>query len=168
MRIDGLKVPHRVEGLAARTVLLAAAVACVPLVAGCEWVMLTAGTGAAYEATAKPTTDALTQVAHVEGSLYVDKAVKVWMERGQLPLPLDALTDGVHDFDIRSTKSVTVKGSLGARVVELWDHGRLVAEYVVCWDRKPEQYRLVSATNKLYGGQLDVSAVPVLQTNYVE
>ena len=69
---------------------------------------------------------------------------------------------------IRSTTSVNVKGSLGARAVELWDRNRLVAEYVVAWDRQPEQYRLVSAQNKLYGGELDVSAVPVLQTNFVE
>jgi hypothetical protein len=168
MPIDGLKVTGRVEGLAARIMLLVAAVACMPLLAGCGWVTLTAATGVGYETTAKSTTDDFTKLAFIEGSMYVDKAVKVWMDRGQLPLPLDAMADGVHDFSIRSTTSVNVKGSLGARAVELWDRNRLVAEYVVAWDRQPEQYRLVSAQNKLYGGELDVSAVPVLQTNFVE
>ena len=153
--------------LAGRKVLL---LMVVPLLcgmaAGCQWLTLAAGTEAAYEVTATPATDRLTNLAHVEGSLYVGEAVKVWMDRGQLPLPV--LEDGVHEFDIRPTKYVEMKGSLGARVVELWDRNRLVAEYVVSWDRRPEEYRLVSAQNKLYEGELDVSAVPVLKTNYVE
>jgi len=153
--------------LAGRKVLL---LMVVPLLcgmaAGCEWVTLATGTGVAYEATAKPATQAMTQLVHVEGSLYVSEAVRLWMERGQLPLPV--LEDGVHDFSIRPTKAVTVKGALGARTVELWDRNRLVAEYIVCWDRKPEEFRLVSARNRLYGGDLDVTSVPVLKTNYVE
>jgi hypothetical protein len=168
MPIDGLKAPGGAGGLGGRMVLLLAVIASVPLAAGCEWVMLSAETGAAYEATAKPATAALTKVAYVEGSMYVGEAVRVWMERGQLPLPFEALGDGVHQFSIHPTTSVNVKGSLGARTVELWDRNQLVAEYVVSWDRKPEEYRLVSARNKLYGGDLDVSSVPVLQTNYVE
>jgi hypothetical protein len=156
MPIDGLKATGRVEGLAARIMLLVAAAVCLPLLTGCNWVMLTAVTGTGYEATAQTTTENLTKLAFIEGSMYVDKAVKVWMDRGQLPLPLDAMADGVHDFSIRSTTPVNVKGSLGARAVELWDRDRLVAEYVV------------SANNKIYGGDLDVSAVPVLQTNFVE
>lgn len=106
-------------------------------------------------------TQSITTFYNRDEANQVGDAVRVWLDRTQLPLPV--LADGPHNFSERVARVVNVPDSRGARAVDLYDNGNLVAEYVVAWDRQPPQYRLVSATNLLYEGKLDVEDVPELQ-----
>jgi len=146
-----------------RNILLVAVLASVAGVAGCEWLLLTGAVGGSYVASGERATQALTDQANSTGALYVDDAVQTWLNRGQLPLP--DLAEGSHSLSIRvGTQQVRVPGSRGARRVELFADDLPIAEYVVAWDKVPEEYRVVSATNLLYDKPLDVENVPVLPT----
>ena len=108
-------------------------------------------------------TQRLTDMSNSGGAVYVGDAVQMWLDRGQLPMPV--LPEGSHSFSVRvGTQQVRVPGSRGARIVQLFDNGNPVAEYLVAWDRTPEEYRVVSATNLLYDRPLDATNVPALKT----
>jgi hypothetical protein len=155
--------------LSGRKALLLGVVLLAPVIQGCVLGGYLASAGAltvGYAALSEPATTGMTDISSVGGVRYVEDAVKIWLERDQLPLPV--LEEGEHTFTIRSTGFVRVKGARGARVVQLKEkykgQDRLIAEYVVSWDSTPEQYTLVRAVNRLYAGKLDVSSTPVLKT----
>ena len=146
-----------------RPVLLIAVLASAALLSGCEWLLLWGGTSGGYIATGPDATKAFTDMSNSAGAANVGHAVETWLDRGQLPMPV--LAEGSHNFSVRvGSDQVDVKGSRGARRVALFDNGAVVAEYVVAWDKTPEEYRVVSATNRLYDAPLDVASVPVLTT----
>ncbi len=100
----------------------------------------------------------------IYGEASPDEA-RALIEEGVEVSPLPVLPEGSHNFSIRvGADQVRVPGSRGARRVELFDGQTLLAEYVVAWDKTPEEYRVVSATNRLYEAPLDVSKVPALPT----
>ena len=146
-----------------RNLLMIAALASVVAVAGCEWLLISGAAGGGYVGAGPGVTQAFTDISNSAGAQHVGDAVQTWLTRGQLPLPV--LPEGSHNFSIRvGADQVRVPGSRGARRVELFDGQTLLAEYVVAWDKTPEEYRVVSATNRLYEAPLDVSTVPVLPT----
>ena len=147
--------------LSGRKPLLLLLVLPVVLTAGCQWLLLTGAVGGTYIATSDQHTKDWTDLFNSEGAKHVEDAMRIWLDRGQLPMPV--LPEGSHNFAFRVGKAVDVKCSRGARTVEFYDNDRLVADYVVAWDRRPEEYRLVSATNRLYDGVLSVDDVPVLR-----
>ena len=120
-----------------------------------------AGAGGAYVLTAKKQTEVGTEMYNLGGDEYVKDAVKVWLERGQLPLPV--LREGTHNFALKKTSGVKVPHSRGARTVELYDNGSHIATYVIAWDRRPVEYRVEKATNLLYAGKLDPKSAPVIK-----
>lgn len=141
-------------------VLVAAAAASGCLVGG------VASGGTAYVVEGPQMTKRFTNISNTGGMLHVEDAVRTWLIRGQLPLPV--MDEGVHEFSIRTARWAKVTGARGGRVVQVCDGEEIVAEYTVAWDKVPVEYRLVSATNMLYAGELDVSEVPVLRTYNVE
>jgi len=143
-----------------RKVVLLMVVALAPTVSGCL-VGAVAGAGTAYWLTAPQQTEVMTTLWNQSGENYVEDAMKTWLDRGQLPLPV--LPDGMHTFSLLKTDYVTVPHALGAQTVALYDRGRLIAEYVVAWDRRPLEFRVAKATNRLYDGDLDVSTTPRIQ-----
>ncbi len=146
-----------------RNILMVAGLASVAMVCGCEWLLLSGAVGAGYVDSGARTTKAFTDCSNSGGAAYVGDAVQTWLNRNQLPVPVSG--EGSHNYSLRvGTQGVDVKGSRGARRVELFDNDVLVADYVVAWDKTPEEYRVVSATNRLYDAPLDVTAVPVLPT----
>lgn len=146
-----------------RTILLVAVLASPVLLGGCQWLILSGLMGGGYAAGGPQMTDDYTQMAGADGAAHVGAAVTTWRERDQLPMP--KLAEGPHVFAIAMAPGkVLVKGSLGARKVQLLDNGDAVAEYVVAWDKQPYEYRLVSARNLLYDAPLDVSEAPTLPT----
>ena len=150
----------------ARTVLLLIGAMGLAMTAGCQWLGMWAGAHALYVVGSEPMTKAATDMSNSGGAAYVGQAVTMWLDRNQLPMPV--LPEGPHDFSVRVGVAVDVKRARGARVVELLDGPQLIAEYVVAWDKTPEEYRLVSATNRVYEGALDVSDVPVIQTYHLD
>jgi hypothetical protein len=149
-----------------RNALLLLLVLPIVMTAGCAWLAVTAGVGTGYIVHGEQATKNWTDCMNASGQKHVEDAVRVWLDRGQLPMPV--LPDGSHSFAIRVGKeAVQVKEAKGARNVELFDNDRPIAAYVVAWDRSPEEYRLVSATNRLYDSELKVDNVPPLQIQAV-
>ena len=144
-----------------RRILLGLIIASAAVVQGCAIGAGVTGASAAYVITGEQSTNGLAELRNREGQPEAEHAVKEWLDRGQLPLPV--LDDGVHDFRIRPAKYVKVPRSRGAQIIELWDGESVIVEYVVSWDRQPAEYRLVKAVNRLYAGKIDVSDVPVLK-----
>ncbi len=146
-----------------RNILMVVGLASVAMLCGCEWLLLSGAVGAGYVDSGAQTTKAFTDCSNSAGAAHVGDAVQTWLNRNQLPLPVSG--EGSHNYSMRvGTQGVDVTGSRGARRVELFDNGNLIAEYVVAWDKSPEEYRVVSATNCLYDAPLDVTAVPPLPT----
>lgn len=144
-----------------RKILLVTVMVLAACVQGCLMGAI-AATTSTYVATSKPATEALTDASRIRACVHVEDALEEWMRQRQLPIPV--LDPGTHAFRIRSADFVKVKGAAGARVVELWDGERLIAEYTVSWDRMPVEYRLASVRNLVYDEKLDVSNVPVIKT----
>jgi hypothetical protein len=132
--------------------------------AGCQAPIVwgTAAFGGAYVATGEAQTEGLTYMSQSAGGNDVQEAVDYWLARGELPIPV--LPDGVHSFSTKKGELVRAQNSTGAQVVELYDGGRLIAEYVVSWNKQPVEYRLDRAVNRLYDGKLDVANVPIIKT----
>ena len=143
-----------------RKTLILSLVFLAPSLGGCL-VGAVAGVSGAYVLTAKEQTRIGTEIYNLGGDEYVEAAVKVWLERGQLPLPV--LPEGTHNFALKKTDGVQVPHSRGARVVELYDNGSRIATYVIAWDRRPVEYRVEKATNLLYAGKLDPKSAPVIK-----
>jgi len=146
--------------LTGRKALVLVVILLVPSLGGCL-VGAVAGGGSAYVLTSQQQTALGTDIFNLGGDEYVEDAVKTWLARGQLPLPV--LPDGTHTFGVRRGEGVKVKHSRGARVVTLYDGGRPIATYVIAWDRRPLEYRVHKATNLLYAGELDASTAPVIR-----
>jgi hypothetical protein len=115
----------------------------------------------AYVGSSRATTEGLTDLSNSAGAEKCEAAVTEWLVRGELPLPV--LESGTASFAIRGSRRAKVNGVKGAQIVELWDRGSLVAEYVVVWERSPEQYRLYQATNRRYDKPLEVKGVAILK-----
>ncbi len=146
-----------------RHILIVAGMASVAMLCGCEWLLVSGAASECYVETSGPMTKAFTDCSNSAGAAHVGDAVQTWLNRNQLPMPVS--NEGSHSYSVRvGGQGVDVKGSRGARRVELFDNGVLIAEYVVAWDKTPEEYRVVSATNRLYDAPLDVASVPVLPT----
>ena len=123
--------------------------------------VVTGATGA-YVATSEPATECLTNLSSVGPVVDIEDAVREWLNRGELPLPV--LGDGVHTLHLKAGDFAEVKGARGARIVQLLDGEVVIAEYTVAWDRVPPEYRLAAARNLLYEGELNVDRVPLLKT----
>lgn len=150
--------------LTGRKALVLAVIVLAPMLGGCAESMLVssvAAAGGAYMLTEQQQTDAMTDIGNLGGDAYVEDAVRVWLERGELPLPV--LPDGSHSFRAKKGDAAKVQHARGARVVRLYDGKQLVATYVVAWDRRPLEYRVHEATNMLYAGELDVKTTPVIR-----
>jgi hypothetical protein len=148
--------------LSGRKSLLLLIVLPVVLTAGCQWLALTGVVGGAYVDSGPQATKNFTDLSNQDGAKHVEDAMRVWIDRGQLPMPV--LPEGSHSFATRVEGAVQVKSARGARLVRLFDNNHVVADYVVAWDRRPEEYRLVSVTNRIYDSVISVDSVPTLQT----
>lgn len=138
--------------------------ACAMAQPGCQLTAMSAlgaGAGAGYVNRSKDATKQLTTRFNREGSMYVEDAVKTWLDRGQLPLP--ALPDGMHNFSVLKGDLAAVQKARGAQVVHLYDGQRLIADYTIAWDRRPMVFRVDKAVNRLYEGELKTDAVPKIR-----
>jgi len=156
-----------------RKILTATLIALAACMQGCliSWPLASStavvtGTTGAYVATSEPATECLTNLSSVGPVVNVTDAVREWLNRGELPLPV--LGDGVHTFHLKAGDFTGVKGARGARIVQLLDGEVVIAEYTVAWDRVPPEYRLAAARNLLYEGELDVGRVPILKTYEID
>lgn len=143
-----------------RKVLVGIVIVLMASVQGCL-VGSTAGVTGYYVTRSKPMTARMTEASNAGGVLDVEEAVKIWLQRNQLPVPV---FDGRQEFKVRATQMVQIKGMKGGRKVELLAGEKPIAEYVVSWDKTPLEYRVLLAKNLLYGGNLNVDNVPVLKT----
>ena len=144
-----------------RKILTAILITLAACMQGCLMGAITATTGG-YIATSEPATECLTNLSSVGSAFDVEDAVREWLNRGQLPLPV--LGDGVHPFHLKAGNFAELTGARGARIVQLLDGEVVIAEYTVAWDRVPPEYRLAAARNLLYDGELDVGRTHVLKT----
>jgi hypothetical protein len=146
---------------ASRKVLALIVIGLLPVLSGCLVGAITAGlTG--YVLTSKDQTTAYSEISNMPGGRELVPAVDTWLARGQLPLP-EGVADGQHNFSVDVGDRLTVPSMRGARIVHLYDNGKLIADYTVVWDGRPPEYRVHEAQSRLYQGKIDVSKVPPLQ-----